>query len=66
MRDPSTISNGNGPDNLDDLYLDLGFMERKDPRKLGREAGGKEVEVGSTMGTRRRHCSYDCTEQTCT
>ena len=37
MRDPSTISiNGNGPNNLDDLYLYFGFMEYKDPRKLGR------------------------------
>ena len=37
MRDPSTIIiHGNGPNNFDDLYLDFGFVERKDPRKLGR------------------------------
>ena len=37
MRDPSTIIiHGNGPNNFDDLYLDFGFMERKDPRKVGR------------------------------
>ena len=37
MRDPSTISiHINVSNNFDDLDLYLGFMEYKDPRKLGR------------------------------
>ena len=50
MWDPDTVIEGNGFNNFNDLYLYFDFMERKDPRKLGREAGGKEVEVRKHNG----------------